>query len=99
MDGAKRVQKAPDLDAAGMVKGGTPAAQHFPDWKQWVEGSSEFDGFGKSVADTINGNAAFLNDVNARLLGHVGMDDARQTLTNQRLKALEDAIANSPFPA
>jgi len=96
---AKRTQKPPALDAVGMVKGLPPAAQGFIDWKQFVEASSEFDGHGKGLVDTVNGNADFLNATNADLQAHKGLDDARHTALSTRVRALEDALASSPFPA
>lgn len=89
---AKHVGQPPALDAAGMVKGDNPAAQKFPPWKRWVEGTSEFDG--KGLRDVVEANANGLNTVK------VDVDEHAQRLSQAeaRIAALEARpVAGFPF--
>jgi hypothetical protein len=92
---SKKPTQAPTLDAGNMVKGGTPAAQKFPDWKQWVEGSSEFDGTG--LRDVVFSNAQYLDDVKGDLDSLRGSTDHRIDILEAKVAALE-AAPPSPFP-
>lgn len=65
-------------------------------WKRWVGGEFEFDGTG--LRDTVKTNAIFLNAVKSDLDDHRAADLARHQIVNQRLAALEAAVANPPFP-
>lgn len=92
-------KKAPTLDAANMVAGGTPAAQKFPDWKQWVEGSSEYATVESgALYPVVKANALYLDAIKADLDDHRTSDLARHQTINQRLAALEAAVQSPPFP-
>jgi hypothetical protein len=80
---SKKPTQPPALDAANMVKGGTPAAQKFPVWKRWVEATGEFDG--KGLRDVVNSNAVMLDDVKTDVDEH----SARLGSAESRLAALE----------
>lgn len=65
-------------------------------WKRWVGGEFEFDGTG--LRDVVNSNAVFLDGVKGDLDDHRAADLQRHQTINQRLAALEAAVANPPFP-
>lgn len=65
-------------------------------WKRWVGGEAEFDGEG--LRDVVNTNAIFVDAVKGDLDDHRSADLARHQTINQRLAALEAAVANPPFP-
>jgi len=108
---AKRIGKAAGFDAKGFV---APLAQafptssgttrpvytdaQFPATMRWLRGDAEFDGVGKSVADTVNANADFLNAVKADVDKHKSVDDARHIDISARLAAIEAQLSNTPFP-
>jgi len=92
---SKKPTQAPTLDAANMVKGGTAAAQKFPAWKQWVEGSAGFDGTG--LRDVVDTNARYLDDVKGDLDSLRGSTDHRIDILEAKVAALE-AAPPSPFP-
>ena len=93
---SKHVGQPPTLDAANMVKGGTPAAQKFPAWKRWVGGEGEYDG--KGLRDVVEANAHGMDQLKA------GLDETRENFgvgfasLNQRMAAVEAQLANSPCP-
>lgn len=103
---AKRIGKAPALDAKAFVAplaGAFPTSSGtarpvygdpFPATMRWLRGDAEFDGAGKSVADTVNANADFLNAVK----GDVDEHADRLAQAEARIRALEAAPA-LPFPA
>ena len=65
-------------------------------WKRWVSGENEYDGTG--LRDVVLSNATYLDQVKA---GVDALDDREAThhaAQAQRLTALEDAVANPPFP-
>lgn len=108
---AKRIGKAPPLDGKGFIaplaqayptsSGGTRPVYtdaQFPATMRWLRGDAEFDGAGKSVTDTVNANADFLNAVK-RDLDETRQANSQQHVTiNQRLAAIEAQLADSPFP-
>lgn len=65
-------------------------------WKRWVGGEFEFDGTG--LRDVVNANAIHLDNVEENLNAHKAADASRHQTVNQRLSALEAAVANPPFP-
>jgi hypothetical protein len=65
-------------------------------WKRWVGGEFEFDGTG--LRDTVAANALYLDTVKGDLDDHRSADLARHHNINERLAALEAAVANPPFP-
>lgn len=108
---AKRIGKAPPLDAKAFVAplassyptvSGTTRPVYtdaqFPATMRWLRGDAEFDGAGKSVVDTVNANADFLNSVKRNLdeLTHTNSD--QHVTINQRLAAIEAQLTTAPFP-
>ena len=65
-------------------------------WKRWVGGEFEFDGTG--LRDTVMANAVYVDQVKEDIDAHKAADNTRHQTINQRLGALEAAIANPPFP-
>lgn len=108
---AKRIGKGPAVDGKNFV---APLAQAFPTSSgttrpvytdaqfpalvRWLQGLSEFDGAGKSVADTVNANADFLNAVKRDLDETKQANSSQHVTINQRLAAIEAQLADSPFP-
>ena len=68
----------------------------FPRWKRWVGGELEYDG--KGLKDVVEANAYFLDQVKGDLDAHKENDNIRHATIASRLAALEDAVANPPFP-
>jgi hypothetical protein len=77
------------------VYGSTPdqTTDPFPATLRWLRGDGEFDGHGKSVADTINGNADFTNAIKADVDEHAD----RLAKAEKRLALLE-ATPPTRFP-
>ena len=65
-------------------------------WKRWVGGEFEFDG--KGLRDVVMANAVYADQVKEDLDAHKAADLNRHQIANQRLAALEAAVANPPFP-
>jgi len=68
----------------------------FPRWKRWVDGTAEFDAIG--LRDVVNANAIHLDAVEGNLNAHKDADNDRHQTVNQRLTALEAAVASPLFP-
>lgn len=68
----------------------------FPTWKQWVESTGAYDGAG--LRDVVNANAIYLDSVKDQVDTHITNDNERHSSIATRLAALEDAVANPPFP-
>ena len=72
------------------------ANQTLTKWKRWVGGEFEFDG--KGLRDVVMANAVYADQVKEDLDAHKAADTNRHQVVNQRLAALEAAVANPPFP-
>lgn len=96
---AKHVGQAPPFDAKafGTTAGAAQRAlDGFVDWKQWTEGSSEFDGSG--LRDVVEANAGALDDLKGDFDQHRTLDNSRHASLAARVAALESQPA-VPFPA
>jgi hypothetical protein len=93
---SKKPTQPPPLDAKNMVKGGTPAAQKFPDWKNWVGGEHQYDGIG--LRDVVNANAILTDEIdkreNTRFVMQKVINDEQAAFNAE----VREALRNPPFP-
>lgn len=68
----------------------------FQKLNRWFLGIGEYDGTG--LADAVKTNAVQQNQLKEDLDAHKAADLSRHQGINQRLSALEAAVANPPFP-
>lgn len=95
---AKHVGQPPAFDATAFARtagAADRASRDFVDWKQFVEGASEFDGSG--LRDVVEANADALDDLKGDFDAHRTNDNQRHQTINARLAALE-AQPGIPFP-
>jgi hypothetical protein len=96
---AKHIGQAPPLDARAFATTAGASAktiEQFVNHKQWVEGSSEFDGSG--LRDVVEANAGALDDLKGDFDQHRTMDNSRHSALAARVAALESQ-PSVPFPA